>query len=334
MKRSTRLLSRENIKRYLEMPTCLDIVEKVLKEQGEGRVVMPPKLFLDMNQVSGWINAMPAYLISQKAAGLKWAGGWAGNAEKGLPYIMGEIFLINAETGSLDAVLEGGYITDLRTGAATGIAAKYLAREKSKTVAIIGAGNQGMMQIRALHNVFSLSEVRVTDISSDRTDNFVKEMGEELGISIIKTRDPQEAVSEADIIVTVTTANETLVRRDWVARGAFIASVGSYPELDPEIILNADKIVVDNWAQNEHRGELVPLIRDGLLTRENVHGEMSEIVAGRKNGRETEDEIIVACLIGLGCLDVGCASYVYTEAQKSGMGETFDFQQVDQKVFS
>lgn len=327
MDTSTRLLSREDIKKCLEMPACLEIVENVLKEQGENKVIMPPKLFLEMSQVSGWVNAMPAYLLSKKAAGLKWAGGWAGNRKKGLPYIMAEIFLIDAETGLLNGVLEGGYITDLRTGAATGIAAKYLANKESKTIAIIGTGNQGKMQLRALHHVFDLNEVRVVDIFSEVADKFIREMSKELGISVIKARDAQEAVFGADIIVTATTANEILIKRDWVSKGAFIASVGSNPEIDTKIILNADKIVVDNWAQNKHRGELVPLIRDGLLTRENVYGEMGEIVAGLKVGRERSDEIIVACLIGLGCLDVGCANYAYTEAQKKGMGVMFDFQQ-------
>jgi len=329
MSTRARLLAREDIKKCMDMPKCLEIVEQVLRAHGRGEVVMPPKLFLDMDHVSGWINAMPAYLVYQNTAGLKWAGGWAGNREKGLPYIMGEIFLIDAETGMLKSVLEGGYITDLRTGAATGIAAKYLAKEKSKTAAIIGAGNQGKMQLRALHHVFTLEEVRVTDISSEAMHRFVEEMHEELGIPIRKASDPQEAVLGADIIVTVTGADEILVRRDWISNGVFIASVGSYPEIDPEIILNADKLVVDNWAQNKHRGELVPLITKNVLAREDIHGEIGEVVAGYKPGRETEHEIIVACLIGLGSLDVACASHIYEEAQKNGMGELFDFQQSD-----
>lgn len=323
----TRLVSKEDIKTCIDMPACLSITENVFTDHGQAKVVMPPKLHLDIPDKEGWANAMPAYLVSQNSAGLKWVGGWTRNREKGLPFIMAEIFLIDTETGLLKAVMDGGYITDLRTGAATGVAAKYLAKKQSKTIALIGAGNQARMQLRALQHIFDLEEVRVADIVEEAAKRFANEMHQELNTPILVTNDFREAVSGADIIVTVTTANEILIKRDWIADGVFIASLGSYTELDPEIVLNADKLLVDNLDQAKHRGELAPLIEKGLLDEGNIYGEIGEVVAGQKPGRETEKEVIVACMIGLGSVDIGCANYVFSKAREKGIGKIFDFKQ-------
>ncbi len=327
MNHETLLLSREDIQGCLDMPTCLKIVEQVFKAHGEAKVVMPPKLSLNLEGTDGWANAMPAYIGPFDAAGLKWVGGWGKNIEKGLPFIIGTIVLIEPQTGLLLSVMEGGFITDLRTGAATGIAAKYLAKRDSDIVAIIGAGAQGRMQLHALSNVFSLREVRIADIMPEALTRFAREMEQELGVAIKKARNNEEAVEGADIVITATTGQGVLVRRAWVSRGAFVASIGSYPELAPQLILNAEKLVVDSWVQNKHRGELSQLVREGLIGEKNIHGEMGEIVAGKIPGRENDDEIIVACLIGLGSHDVGCARFAYEEAKKKGLGSKFDFQQ-------
>jgi alanine dehydrogenase len=328
MNHETLLLSREDIQKCLDMPTCLKIVEQVFKAHGEADVVMPPKLSLTLEGADGWVNAMPAYVGPFDAAGLKWVGGWSANIERGLPFIMGTILLIDPQTGLLLSVMDGGFITDLRTGAATGVTAKYLAKKSSKVVGLVGAGAQARMQLRALCSMFSLEEVRVADIMPQALVRFAREMEQELGVTIKKARNNQEAVEGADIIVTATTSHQVLVRRAWVSGGAFVASIGSYPELDPELILNAEKVVVDSWAQNKHRGELSPLVHEGLFGEENMHGEIGEVVAGTIPGRENEDEVIVACLIGLGSHDVGCAHFAYKEAKKRGLGSTFDFQQL------
>jgi len=152
-------------------------------------------------------------------------------------------------------------------------------------------------------------------------------MEQEVEVPIKKAANNREAVEGADVIVTATTSGKILVKRAWVSRGAFVASIGSYPELDPRLILNAEKLVVDSWAQNKHRGELSQLAREGLISEKSIHGEVGEVVAGKKPGRENEDEIIVACLIGLGSHDVGCARFAYEEAKKRGLGTLFDFQQ-------
>ena len=238
---------------------------------------------------------------------------------------MATILLIDAQTGFLLSVMEGGLITDLRTGAATAIAAKYLARKDARIVAMIGAGVQGRMQVSGLSHVFSLSEIRVADVMADARTAFVQDMGKELGIPIRETADNEEAVRGADIVITATTSDQVLVHNDWVARGAFVASLGSYPELDPRLILSSDKLVVDSWAQNMHRGELSRLVLEGRITEKDIHAEMGQIVHGSKSARESNDETIVACLIGLGTHDIACAHFVYQEAKKKKLGRTFSF---------
>jgi alanine dehydrogenase len=323
----TLLLSRKEIASLLNMPACIEIVEQVFKAHGEGRAVMPPKIKLVMEDHAGWANAMPGYLKDLQAAGLKWAGGWSDNPPSGLPYIMAEMFLIDPANGRLKAVLEAGYITDLRTGAATAVAAKYLARKDAGVLAIIGAGAQGRMQLRALQCVYPAIAVRVSDRDPKAAERFARGMSEELGIAVQPVADIQAAVRDADIVVTATTADEALIHRGWLSTGAFIASVGSFPELDPELVLGAAKIVVDSWSQNCTRGELFRLIDAGSLKREDIHGEMGAVAAGLLPGRESAHELIVAGLIGLGTHDVACAAHVVDLALTQGRGQSFDFQQ-------
>jgi alanine dehydrogenase len=323
----TLLLSRGDIAASLTMPKCIELVDRVFKAHGQGNAVMPPKLKLVMAEVDGWINAMPGYLKDIRAAGLKWAGGWANNPACGMPYIMAEMFLIEPDTGRLKAVLDAGYITDLRTGAATAAAAKYLARKDAGRIAIIGAGAQGRMQLRALSCAFDVDDIRITDCIPEVARAFAKEMSAELGISVQPVSDARTAVDGADIIVTATAADEALIQKGWVSPGAFISSVGSYPELDPELVMSADKIIVDSWAQNCVRGEIFRLIEQGRLTREEIYGEMGDVAAGNIPGRESDEEVIVAGLIGLGTHDVACAAHVVETALQEGRGSFFDFQQ-------
>lgn len=323
----TLLLSRSEIAAKLTMPTCIELVDQVFTAHGQGNAVMPPKLKLIMEETDGWANAMPGYLKDMNAAGLKWAGGWAHNPSCGLPYIMAEMFLIDPQTGRLKAVLDAGFITDLRTGAATAVAANYLARKDAGSIAIIGAGAQGRMQLRALRCAFEIEDIRITDYYPEAAGAFAKAMSAELGVAVQPVADTRAAVDGADIIVTATTADDALIQNGWVAPGAFIASVGSYPELDPELVMSADKIIVDSWTQNCVRGEIFRLIETGRLTREMIHGEMGDVAAGNLPGRESDEEIIVAGLIGLGTHDVACAAHVVDSVLQAGQGTFFDFQQ-------
>ncbi len=313
------------------MPCAIQVVEKVYRAHGRSEVIMPPKITLDLGEAQPWppykgyMNAMPAYLGDDDVAGIKWAGGFQENFKIGLPFITGMILLMNPKNGVFIAIMDGAHITALRTGAASAICAKYLAREQSSVVGIIGAGVQGRMHLRALNHLFSIEEARVMDINYEAAENFSKEMKAETGLTVSPTRSYREAVEGADIICSVTTADEPMVRKEWLKKGSLVISAGSYQELDPKVVLSADKIVVDSWAQTSHRGELARLVEAGKLGEKNIHAEIGDILAGKKKGREREDEDILAVPIGLGSLDIGCAFEVYKKAVEKEVGTPFSF---------
>ncbi len=315
-----KMISKEQIQKVLTMKRSIELVEKVYEAHGRDQVLMPAKITLDTGEGNDWppyggsYNAMPAYIGGDvDISGIKWVWGFNDNRAKGIPYIGGVIILNEARTGEVLAIMDGSYITDIRTGASAGVAARYLARKDSKVLAVIGAGVQGKMNARAVCEEMPIEEIRVMDIRPEACEAYVKEMGPELGVKVTPCRTNEEACRGADIIITVTIADEPLVMWDWLKPGCTVLSLGSFQELDEEIPLKADKLVVDNWAQNAHRGELVKLVHAGRLTEDQVYAEIPEIVVGEKKGRETDTEIICGCIIGMGSTDIGTAGVLYKE---------------------
>ena len=331
MVQATLLITQEQVKSLLDMPSAIRIVEEVYRSHGRTKVLMPPKITLDLGEgrpwppYKGYMNAMPAYLGDADVAGIKWAGGFQENWKTGLPFITAMILLINPKNGVFIAIMDGAHITGLRTGAASAVCAKVLARKDSSVLGIIGAGLQGRMHLRALNHLFKLKEVRVTDIQEGAAENYSREMKAETGLNVLPKKSYQEVVEGADIVCTLTTADEPMVRKEWLKKGSLVISAGSYQELDPKVVLSADKIVVDSWAQTSHRGELARLVQAGKLGEKNIHAEIGEILAGNKKGREREDENILAIPIGLGSLDIGCAFDVYQKAVEKKIGTPFSF---------
>jgi ornithine cyclodeaminase/alanine dehydrogenase len=331
MSQTTLLINQEQVKSLLDMPTALKIVEQVYRSHGEGKVVMPTKITLDLGEgrpwppYKGFMNAMPAYLGDVDIAGIKWAGGFQDNYKIGLPYISAMILLINPKNGTFLAAMDGAHITAVRTGAASAICAKALARKGASILGIIGAGVQGRMHLRAFHQVFKLKEVRVFDTKEGAVEKYREEMTAELGLNILPKRFYQEVTEGADIVCTVTIGDEPMVKKKWLKKGSLVISAGSYQELDPDVVLSADKIVVDHWGQASHRGELAKLVEAGKIGEKNIHAEIGDILAGKKKGRERDDENILAVPIGLGSVDIGCAVEVYRKAAEKGIGTPFSF---------
>ncbi len=331
MSSSTLLITQEQVKSLLDMATTVKIVERVYRAHGEGKVILPTKVTLDLGEgrpwppYKGFMNAMPAYLGDVDIAGIKWVGGFQNNSKVGLPYISGMILLINPQNGTFIAAMDGVHITALRTGAASAVCAKALSRKDASVLGIIGAGVQGRMHLRALQHVFNLREVRVFDIQKGAVEKYQEEMTEELAIKILPKSSCREVVEGADIVCTVTFGDESMVKKEWLKRGSLVISVGSHQELDPEVVLSADKIVVDHWGQASHRGELAKLVEAGKLREQDVHAEIGQILVGEKKGRERDDENILAVPIGLGSLDIACAYEVYRKALEKGIGTPFSF---------
>ncbi len=325
----TRLLSRSAIERWLTMDDAIRGVETVYRAHGDGTVAMPAKITLDLRPfgLEAWHNAMPGYVQPLGAAGIKWAGGYSQNpARHGLPYVMAMIILDDPETGYPLAVLDGAFITNIRTGASAAVFARVLSRPGADHVALIGAGVQARFATDALVRTHAIRRISVYDISPDAAARYARYVRDRHDIEVIVADSPEAAVSAADIVITVTFADAALVEGRWLRPGVTALSMGSYQEFDDAAVLSADKIVVDSWDQCAHRGELKRFADAGRLQRSDMHAEIGEIMIGAKPGRERDDERIFSIPIGLGTNDVALARLVYDRVVASGEDvPTFDF---------
>ncbi len=329
----TLLISQKDVKEKLSMEKAIELAEKTFAEHGNEQVVMPAKITLDTGERSSWpayggsYNAMPAYIGSDvDMSGIKWIWGFNDNVKKGIPYIGALIVLNDSRTGEPLAIMDGAYITEVRTGASTGVAARYLAKKGTKSAGIIGAGAQGRSNLVALKEALDIDEFKIIDIRREAARELAEEMNIKYGIDVRVVDTNQEAVEGSDVIVTVTTANEPLVMKEWLTEGALVVSVGSYQELEDRIPITANKLVVDSWAQNSHRGELKRLVADGRISENNIYAEMGSIVVRKTPARESDREMICACLIGMGSIDIAIANYIYNSVKDEGEHSVFSFR--------
>jgi len=316
----TIVLSGRQVAECLPPEDVLGLVEDVFAEWGRGQVVMPAKVNLDMSRsgFDSWANAMPAYLVSANAAGLKWVGGYAANPARGLPYIRSLVVLTEPATGQTLAVMDGTYISDWRTGASAAVAAKHLANQPIRRIAMVGAGAQGRTAARCLHQVFGEAEYTVADLSAERRQAFCTEL---VGMAVQPMETVAEAVAGAEVVVLLTTAKTPFLEAEWLAPGAVVLAMGSYQQATDAALLGADRIIVDSWAQAAHRGELKNLVDAGRLSESDIAGELGAVVAGVEPGRRHRDERIVVVLVGLGAHDVRVAGVVYERARERGLGQ-------------
>lgn len=323
----TLLLTEENIKQLLTMDEVMEAVESAFKEKGIGHVQMPAKLYLFYKKHNGDLRAMPSYLEELDISAVKVVNVHPENRVKyDLPTVMATIVLIDPKNGAPLAIMGGTRITDMRTGAAGGIAAKHLARKNSKVVGLVGAGAQSKTQLLALLSLYGkLEEVRVWSRTEKTRDQFVAEMESIRGGSteIVSVSNVKAAAEDVDVIVTTTPSRKPIVSGNWIAPGTHINCIGAdapgKEELEPSILTKA-KIVVDDWDQASHSGEInVPLAK-GIITKKDIWGEIGEIVAGLKPGRISSDEITVFTSTGLAIQDAVAAELAYKKALAKEIG--------------
>jgi alanine dehydrogenase len=318
------LLSREEVEGLISMREAIGAVEKAFRAKGLGKVQMPPKSYVYFENYDGDFRVMPAYLEEMGAAGVKIVNAHPRNPkEHGLPTVMAIIVLIDPKTGVPLAIMDGTWITNLRTGAGGAVAAKYLARKDSKTVAMIGAGVQARTQLLALNEVLDIEEIRVNDLSREKAEQYAREMGRDLGLDAKVTGETRDAVEGADVVVTTTPSRKPILMNDHVSEGMHINAIGAdapgKQELDPAILLRA-KIVVDDMEQAIHGGEVNVPISKGVITRGNIYADLGEIVTGGKPGRTSPEEITIFDSTGLAVQDIATDWVVYKKAKKMGKG--------------
>jgi len=313
-------LSRAQIEAIdLAMSNIVAVVEEAFRQKGAGRFEMPPKPGIHPAP-DAFIHAMPAYLPKMRAAGMKWIGGFPENFKRGLPYISGLVILNDVETGLPIAAMDGAWITAKRTGAATAVAAKYLAREDSRTFGILGCGVEGRSNLEALREVLkNLAEVKAYDISKPNLQAYVDEMTTKFELSIKPVKGAREAVEGSDVVVTagpiLKNPNPT-IESDWVKDGIFACPIDFDSYWKPRAMHSMHKFCTDDAEQ------LLYYRSTGYFQNiPNTYADLGQIVAGQKPGRESDQERIMSMNLGLAVEDVAVALKVYERAKKLGMGQ-------------
>ena len=320
----TLILKEEDVKQLLNMNEVLNVVEQVFKEKALGRVQMPPKMYVYFESFNGDLRVMPSYVETFGISAVKVVNVHPDNRRYNLPTVMATIILVDPKTGAPLAIMGGTWITAMRTGAASGVATKHLSRKGSNKLALIGAGVQAVTQMMAMALVMKLKEVRVYDISDEAKINFVKKLSSEYpDVKIYATRSVQEAVEGVDVVATITPSRKPIVENDWIKAGTHIGAIGAdapgKEELDPAILQRA-KIVVDDLEQSRHSGEINVPLEKGMISLKNIYGELGEIIAGKKVGRSSNEEITIFDSTGLGIQDAVTAKLAYEKALQAGLG--------------
>ncbi len=311
-------LSRRDVERVaLPMARIIEALEEMFKEKGAGKTEMPPKPGIHTRQ-DAFIHAMPAYIPSLQAAGIKWISGYPENQKKGFPYINGLLILNDPETGIPLAVMDATWITAMRTGAATAVAAKQLARRESSSAGILACGVQGRSNLEALSCVFKLKKIKAFDIRADIARRFSSEMGSKLGLDIEPAANPREAVTGMDLVVTsgpILKDPSPVIEAGWLSPGVFASPVDFDSYWKPEALREFDKLATDDRSQMDYYR------KEGYFRQTpEPYADLGEIITGKKPGRENAEEKTAAINLGLGLEDMATAVRIYEKALADGIG--------------
>ncbi|MFC2153857.1 alanine dehydrogenase [Candidatus Altiarchaeota archaeon] len=323
----TLVLSGEEVSSVLKIGDCVKAVEEAFRAYGEGKVNMPPKSYLDLDK--GDFRAMYGEIKGDVGVcGMKWVNVHPGNPGKGLPTVMAVIVLNDPDTGLPLAVMDGTLVTNLRTGSAAGVATKYLARKDSEIVGFVGAGAQAITQLGAINEVISIKEAYVYDVNDDRKKEFSEKMSQQYDFQVAPAETLEELFRVCDVVSTITPVREPIVKSEWVSPGTHINAIGAdaagKQELESEILTKA-KVVVDDWCQASHSGEInVPLTK-GVIKQEDIYGFLGEVVAGKIKGRTDDSEITVFDSTGLIIQDLATANLALKLCEEKGLGEDIKF---------
>ena len=328
----TLVLRRDDVSRLLQMPDCIDAVERAFRRYAQGEAIAPAVLGTHVE--GGGFHVKTAGLLDaidgRPIFAAKVNANFPRNPDRnGLPTIQGVLALFDAANGRLLALLDSTEITILRTAAATAVAAKYLAPEVA-TVAICGCGEQSRSQLRALACVRRLERVAAIDVNGERSARFASDMAAELDLDVFTAREPWEVARETNVWVTCTPARRWFLGREHVAPGSFVSAVGAdnseKQEIEPEL-LAASVVIADILDQCATIGDLHHALNAGMMRREDVRAELADVVAGTRTGRRSADEVIIFDSTGTALQDVAAAAIVYERAMGTEAGVAIDLGQ-------
>ncbi len=317
-----RILTREDVQKALPMREAIEAVKGAFAQLSAGRADVPLRTSLDVPDHNGVTLFMPAYLSDDDAMAIKIVSVFNHNPGKGLPLIHALVIVVDAETGAPEAVMDGTYLTALRTGAASGAATDVLARQNTHVAAIFGAGAQGRTQLDAICTVRPIEEAWIYDIDRERAERVADEMDDILAPSVEAADSPAEAIRRADVVCTATTSSSPVFNDADVRPGTHINAIGAYTpqmqEIPPETVLRAKVVIDHHEAALAEAGDLLIPMEQGLMTAKQIHAELGEIVAGVKAGRETAEEITLFKSVGVAVQDVAVAEAALEAARACG----------------
>lgn len=322
-------LSRADILAVFSMRDAIEADKKAFVMHTKGKAAVPLRINLETEDKQGQVMFMPAYIGGElNAAGVKMVSFFPANAEKGLPVVPATVAVISCETGMVKAIVEGTTLTQLRTAAIAGAAAELLSNPDSSVGALFGTGGQAVAQLEALMTVRKFAEIRIFDAFGDRAFAFAdnnQALANHFGTKLVPVRSAKEAVTDADVITTVTTSQTPVFEAADIKPGCHINGIGSYTpdkrELPPEILLRASKIYVDNYeAVMAEAGDFIIPIEAGAFCRDKITGELGELIMGLKPGREAADEITIMKTVGFATLDIVTAAEIVRKAEKERVG--------------
>ncbi len=322
------LLSKEDIKKVFSMKDAIEADKEAFRIFAEGKSDVPLRTVIPAPRHEGSFLFMPAYVPDLDTASIKIVNIFPKNIDKGIPSAPAQVLLVDGTNGLITAVLDGTYVTQLRTGAASGAAFDLLARKDAKKGALIGTGGQAAAQLEAMMVARKLEVVKVYDMNLERTKDFAERMQEELkayGTRVVAAESSDEAIEDADLIVTVTPSSKPVFDGSKVKKGATVSCVGSYQhhmqEMDPVVLTRASKIYFDSEeAVLSEAGDILIPLENGTITMDDFTGDLGEVILGRVPGRENDDEIIVFKTVGIGTQDLVTAKRIYDRAVDKGIG--------------
>lgn len=308
----------------------LSAVEGGLLAQGQGQTVIEPRMHLTPDPAfRGHFNVLRGYVAPLSLAGVKIVGDYVDNWQRGLPSEMALLNLFDPRTGMPVAILDATAITEMRTGALTALGARHLARKNSKILGHVGARGTSYWNVRLLDHLFDFDEIRVHSRRKESREAFARTLERDLDKKIIVTEDWQSCLEGADIMVEASRleSREEIFKTSWIKQGTCVIPYGTVSALELSMMSVMDKIVIDDFSQFRAGkfGALRPHIDAGLVSEDTVHGELCEIIAGKKPGRERDDETILFWHRGLSLSDIALGAAMLEKAKSLGLGQTLDY---------
>ncbi len=318
------VLSESQVKKLIDLDELIAALEQAHIQYSTGKAVMPVRLVVPLPQIQGRITSMPGYLNEDKALGMKVVTYFQDNPKQNLPAILATIMLFSAETGKMIAAMDGGYITAIRTACASALATKALANPDTSVLGILGDGVQAHAHILALTRVRRLSRIKLYSPSGKSALSIKTELEQPGGVPIEVVNSAQDAVRYSDILVTVTTAKEPIVNFEWLKPGAHINAVGSHRpdlrEIDGATLKRAKVVVDSREAIMAECGDILLALKEKSISEADIHGEIGEVLAGKKAGRTNTSEITLYKSVGIAIQDVATARLVYRQALEQNVG--------------